>query len=96
VVCLLSLGEGPWAGLQFVAWSKMVWERSSEMGLLAAVADVAYREGSIYHAASGREIFLAALGILLAALIFWRHRENIARLLAGAEPRIGAGRKPGS
>jgi glycerol-3-phosphate acyltransferase PlsY len=39
---------------------------------------------------------LAALGILLAALIFWRHRENIARLRAGAEPRIGAGRKQGS
>ncbi len=41
LVCLLSLGEGPWAGLQFVAWSKMIWERSSEMGWLEAVADVA-------------------------------------------------------
>jgi glycerol-3-phosphate acyltransferase PlsY len=25
----------------------------------------------------------------MAALIFWRHRGNIARLLAGAEPRLG-------
>jgi glycerol-3-phosphate acyltransferase PlsY len=28
--------------------------------------------------------------LVLAALIFWRHRANIARLRAGTEPRIGA------
>ncbi len=27
---------------------------------------------------------------LIAALILWRHRPNIARLIAGTEPRIGA------
>jgi glycerol-3-phosphate acyltransferase PlsY len=32
------------------------------------------------------------LGIGMAALIFWRHRANIARLKAGTEPRIGGGR----
>jgi glycerol-3-phosphate acyltransferase PlsY len=25
----------------------------------------------------------------MATLVFWRHRENIARLRAGTEPRIG-------
>lgn len=30
-----------------------------------------------------------AFTVLLAALIFWRHRANIARLRAGAEPKIG-------
>lgn len=29
------------------------------------------------------------LGILLTLLVFWRHRENIARINAGTEPRIG-------
>ena len=29
------------------------------------------------------------LAICLAALILWRHRGNIARLVAGTEPRIG-------
>ncbi|MEL6601377.1 MAG: glycerol-3-phosphate acyltransferase, partial [Pseudomonadota bacterium] len=29
------------------------------------------------------------LTIVLAVFIFWRHRENIARILAGTEPRIG-------
>jgi acyl phosphate:glycerol-3-phosphate acyltransferase len=28
--------------------------------------------------------------VAIAALIFWRHGANIARLRAGAEPRIGA------
>jgi acyl phosphate:glycerol-3-phosphate acyltransferase len=30
-----------------------------------------------------------AFTLVLAALIFWRHRANIARLRAGTEPRIG-------
>jgi glycerol-3-phosphate acyltransferase PlsY len=31
--------------------------------------------------------------LVLGALIFWRHSANIGRLLAGAEPRIGANKK---
>ena len=30
-----------------------------------------------------------ALAVLLAAVVFWRHGANIARLRAGTEPRIG-------
>lgn len=30
------------------------------------------------------------LAVILAALVFWRHRENIARLKAGTEPKIGS------
>ena len=29
------------------------------------------------------------LGIVVTLLVFWRHRENIARLKAGTEPKIG-------
>ena len=32
---------------------------------------------------------ITGLALVLAALVFWRHRENVARLLAGTEPRIG-------
>lgn len=32
----------------------------------------------------------AVLCAVLAVLVFWRHRANIARLRAGTEPRIGA------
>lgn len=41
-------------------------------------------------AASGRMVALLALAV--GALIWWRHAANIARLLAGTEPRIGARR----
>jgi len=34
---------------------------------------------------------LAGLCLLLAVVVFFRHRDNIRRLLAGTEPRIGAG-----
>ena len=33
---------------------------------------------------------VAVLCLFLAALIYWRHRANISRLLAGEEPMIGA------
>ncbi|MEE2525124.1 glycerol-3-phosphate 1-O-acyltransferase PlsY [Hyphobacterium sp. HN65] len=33
---------------------------------------------------------VALLCLFLAALIFWRHRANIQRLMSGEEPRIGA------
>lgn len=32
---------------------------------------------------------IAATALFMAALIFWRHKENIARLMAGTEPKIG-------
>lgn len=32
---------------------------------------------------------IAAAALFMAVLIFWRHKENIARLRAGTEPRIG-------
>ena len=35
---------------------------------------------------------LLPLGALLAALVIWRHRDNLQRLAAGTEPRIGAGK----
>jgi glycerol-3-phosphate acyltransferase PlsY len=31
------------------------------------------------------------LAISLAALILWRHRGNISRILNGTEPKIGKG-----
>ncbi|WP_114965749.1 glycerol-3-phosphate 1-O-acyltransferase PlsY [Alkalilacustris brevis] len=34
---------------------------------------------------------LVALALVLTLLIFWRHRDNIARLRAGTEGRIGKG-----
>jgi len=32
---------------------------------------------------------LAILAFFIAALVFWKHEANIARLRAGTEPKIG-------
>ena len=32
---------------------------------------------------------MAALGVVLAAMVIWRHKANISRILAGTEPKIG-------
>jgi len=57
--------------------------RISSMGALAAAA-----ASTLWAIALGYgETFVP--GILLTLLVFWRHRENIARLRAGTEPKIG-------
>lgn len=52
--------------------------------LFAAVADIAYRPGSLYHDASGNEPFLIALTILMTAVLLLgllrRERKGIARI----------------
>lgn len=35
----------------------------------------------------------ATVNVLISALVIWRHRENIARIRAGTEPRIGDKKK---
>lgn len=39
-----------------------------------------------------RDVVPAA--VALALLVLWRHRENVARLFAGTEPRVGASSMP--
>lgn len=63
-----------------------VWRFSSLAGLSAAGAALA---GAFL-------LLLPAGGVIMigvvVVVIFWRHRANIARLVSGTEPRIGAGK----
>jgi glycerol-3-phosphate acyltransferase PlsY len=43
----------------------------------------------LLHEASGLELLLMAITSLL---VIWKHRQNISRLLAGTEPKVGAKR----
>ena len=60
----------------------LVWRISSLSALIAIALSPAY-----FYVLSRHEY--APVAALLAVLIFYTHRENIRRLLAGAEPRIG-------
>jgi glycerol-3-phosphate acyltransferase PlsY len=82
---VLFVGTWPLALLSGVTWLAVatMFRFSSLAGLCAAaIAPIA----ALIAGFSWSEIFFT-LG--LAALIFWRHRTNIARLRAGTEPRIG-------
>jgi glycerol-3-phosphate acyltransferase PlsY len=60
--------------------------RFSSLAALVAAASI-----PLWLAAFGRTDAIL-FGIALAALVFFRHHANIRRLLAGTEPKIGAGR----
>ncbi len=85
----VALGLAWPIGLAYAAvWLGMlaVTRISSLSGMSAAVA------APIAAAATGHGAFVSVLA-LLALLVLWLHRANIARLRAGTEPRVG-GAKP--
>jgi glycerol-3-phosphate acyltransferase PlsY len=60
-----------------------IWRISSLSALIAIALSPLY-----FSLVSHKEY--APLALLLAVLIFFMHRENIRRLISGAEPRIGS------
>ncbi|MGR3617574.1 MAG: glycerol-3-phosphate 1-O-acyltransferase PlsY [Paracoccaceae bacterium] len=58
--------------------------RISSFAALAAAATSTIWAVFLGH---GSTLFL---GVALTLIVFWRHRDNIARLRAGTEPKIGA------
>src|SRR3546814_14803340 len=76
-------------GLVFaVVWlgTVLLLRISSLGGMLGAVS------APISALAFGYPVY--AIGLAgLAVIVFWRHRENIARLRAGTEPRVGASKE---
>lgn len=88
-------GVATYAGIMFglfwqggvvyaVAWigGLLIFRISSVAGLLAAVV------APIAAAYFGR-YELVALLVACTLIVFWKHRENIERLIDGTEPRIG-------
>jgi glycerol-3-phosphate acyltransferase PlsY len=57
--------------------------RYSSLAALVAVA-----AAPIWLAVTGRSEGVA-LAVVLGALVWWRHRANLARLAAGTEPKLG-------
>ena len=77
-----------WASVRCAVWLLIAFARKiSSLAALTAAATApifAYLFGSP---------LLALTVIALALLLFFQHRENIARLLAGTEPTIGGSKK---
>ena len=59
---------------------------SSVAGMAAAVS------APVSSALFGR-FDLVMLLLALAAIVLWKHRENIERIASGTEPRIGGGKR---
>lgn len=80
------LGMHGLAGLAaLVTW--LVVAGVTRISSLAALAAAALTPLYLYLL-TGERWFIAA-GAAMAALIYWRHRGNIRKLLSGQEPRIG-------
>jgi glycerol-3-phosphate acyltransferase PlsY len=77
-------GFDPWLGLgTLVTWIVMaVFFRYSSLAALVAAAFAVF-----FAAFMKMYSFLPAVGVI-AALLVWRHRENIRRLVAGTESRL--------
>ena len=89
VATMLGVSLAAWwpAGLAFaLVWLAMLalTRRSSVGGLSGAVA-------APVAAAAGGQSGVVLVMLVMALLVVWKHRDNIARLIAGTEPRVGAG-----
>ena len=77
---------------------KRLWQLHSWLGLLAglrisSVAGMAAAISAPVSAAFFDQFDMVPLLLALALLVIWKHRENIVRLIDGAEPRVGAKRE---
>ena len=73
------------AGLTWIAVAAIF--RFSSLAALSAAA-----LAPVYALATGQPQPIVWLAVVMAVLIYVRHRENIRRLLKGEEPRIGGGK----
>ncbi|KKC26329.1 glycerol-3-phosphate acyltransferase [Sphingomonas sp. SRS2] len=87
VATMLGVSLAAWwpAGLAFaVVWLAMLalTRRSSVGGLAGAVA-------APIAAAMGGQSAAVLVMLMMTLLVVWKHRDNIARLIDGTEPKVG-------
>lgn len=80
------IGFDPWLGLGTIAtWLAIaVFFRMSSLAALVAAVFAPLYAGWLFGA---RPVLPAV--IVIAALLVWRHRANLARIVAGTEPKLG-------
>lgn len=83
----VALAVSPWAGCAcLITWlaAALIWRYSS----LAALVSFALLPVILFITKD--DDMPRLLGLFVFGMIYYRHRENIKRLLAGTEPRIGS------
>ena len=81
----VMLAAAPWLGVTALAFWAAVFAATRISSAAALTACVVAPVGALLF--GDMKLTLFALG--LSALITWRHKANIQRLLAGTEPRFG-------
>jgi glycerol-3-phosphate acyltransferase PlsY len=71
----------------------LTWLVGAVITRMSSVAALCAAASSVIWAIGFGQGSAAVLAIVLAAIVFWRHKENMARVRAGTEPRIGKGSK---
>ena len=77
-----------WKGLVFAGPGWLVVFALSRISSLAALSGAVV--APIGALMLGEDRFVVMVLALLSGLVFWTHRANLARLMRGEEPRIGA------
>jgi glycerol-3-phosphate acyltransferase PlsY len=83
-------------GVSFaLAWpigliSALVWLGGMFATRISSVGGMASAVAAPIVAFAIGQYEMAAVLALMAAIVIWKHRANVARLRAGTEPRIGA------
>ncbi len=85
------LALAPWLGLAVLVTWIAVAATTRYSSLAALVAAFAAPLAFVLDGGHPRTIVIAVVAI--SALLLWRHAENIRRLLAGTESRIGGGKE---
>ena len=83
----------PWSSLYALgAWGLLVGiTRYMSMGSIAAMVSIPLT----FFLRNGDETFKGRLGVfvfltIVTAMVVWRHRSNIARILRGSERKVGS------
>jgi len=84
----IALGLGWPIGLVFA----ILWLGLLAITRISSLAGMAAAIGTPVTAAILGEFDLVPLLMALAAIVLWKHRANIARLVDGTEPRVGGAR----
>lgn len=69
----------------------LTWLAVAALSRRASAAALVAFAAAPFYAAWASDVAQVELAILVAALVFLRHRDNVRRLALGEEPRIGTG-----